>query len=283
MTRAALVLAFVGGVAGVSAQLPASPLSPAAMRFDVASVKPSPPSATAGETVTITPGAFLPGGRFFARNSQLLTLIRRAYQDFSLRPDQIVGLSSLTEERFDVDARAGTEVPEARVRLMLQQLLADRFKLRVHTETRPQNIYRLSVARADRQLGPQVRRSTADCTTPASRNGDAAQNPCGYSSYIANGERIVVLRGRSISNLATVLQSELQRTVVDDTGLSGQFDMQLTWSVSATALQAAVTPADVAATSVFTAVQEQLGLKLEASRAPAEVLVIDSVERPTPD
>lgn len=279
MTRAALILAFVGGVVGVSAQAPEE----SKPSFEVASVKPSPPSASAGATVTSTPGAFLPGGRFVARNSPLQMLIRRAYQDFSLRPDQIVGLSSLTDERFDVDARAGTDVPEARVRVMLQQLLAERFKLRVHTEKRPRDIYRLTVARSDGRLGPQARRSAADCTTPASRIEDAAQNPCGYSSRVANGERTVVLRGRPLSNLAMVLQSELQRTVVDDTGRSGQFDIQLRWNGKATALQAAATAADDAGTSIFTAVQEQLGLKLEPSRAPAEVLVIDSVERPTPD
>jgi uncharacterized protein (TIGR03435 family) len=279
MIQVAVVLAMVGSVAMLSAQA----LEPPRPSFEVASVKPSPPSATASDTLTITPGAFLPGGRFVARNSQLLTLIRRAYQDFSLRPDQIVGLSSLTEERYDVDARAGVDVPEARVRLMLQQLLADRFKLQVHTEVRQRDVYLLSVARSDGRLGQQVQPSTADCTTLASRTGAADQNPCGYSSFVANGERTVVLRGRPLSNVATVLQSELQRTVVDDTGLSGQFDVQLRWSASATSLQTAATPADSAATSIFTAVREQLGLKLEPSRAPAEVLVIDSVERPTPD
>jgi len=152
--------------------------APASLAFEAASVKAGPGEQADGSTF-IVPGRFLPGGRFEARNSQLLTLIRRAYEEFSLEPGQISGPTALLEERFDVDGRAGRDVTEPTIRLMLRQLLADRFKMRVHTEKRTVDAYELVVARTARRLGPQIRPAKADCkaTVAAVARGEMAMRP----------------------------------------------------------------------------------------------------------
>jgi uncharacterized protein (TIGR03435 family) len=272
------VLIVVTAVTAVPAQQ--QPL-PAAVKskpsFDVASVKPSPASALIGDSVTIIPGRFLPGGRFEARNSQLLTIIRRAYQEYSLRPDQIVGPSWLAEERYDIDARAADDAEQSRVRVMIQQLLADRFKMQSHVETRMQDVYTLVMARRDGRPGPQLRPPTKDC----SKLVDVSGAVCGYSSQTMNGVRSLSTQGRTLETLVILLTNTLGRTVIDRTGLTGLFDVTLEWdadsSLRATAAAASTAP------PLVTALQEQLELRLESTKAPADVLVIDHIERPTPD
>ena len=271
--RTLLLLVLAISVATVSAQQEIGTARPS---FDVASVKPSPVSERLGDTITSIPGTFPPGGRFLAHNSPFLMIIRRAYQDFSLRPDQIVGPSWITEERYDIDARAADDTDESRVRLMLQQLLAERFKMKVHTETRMQDVYSLVMARADGRQGPQLRAPTRDCSKPI----DASGAVCGFSSRTTNGVRSVSLQGRSIGNLVIVLTNTVGRTVIDRTGLSGLFDIDLEWEADDTLR---VTSATSTAPPIFTALQVQLGLRLEPSQGPAEVLVIDHIERPTPN
>jgi uncharacterized protein (TIGR03435 family) len=259
------------------------PPSQPGLRFEVASVKPGA-GERIGETTFIVPGRFLPGGRFEARNSQLLTIIRRAYQEFSLEPGQIVGTSQLLEERFDIDGRAASDVPQDSIRFMLRQLLADRFKLKVHTETRTVDAYELVLNRVDGRLGPQIRRATTDCTqsnVAAAQGGFVppppsltARPPCSVVSGIGDGVRRSYLGGRRVDNLAIVLQNVLGRKVTNRTGLTGEFDIELMWAVD---------ESDPKLPSLFTAVREQLGLRLREAKVPMEVLVIDAVEQPTPD
>jgi uncharacterized protein (TIGR03435 family) len=258
--------------------------------FEVASVKPNK-SGDRGMS-----SAEQAGGRFIATNNTLAILVRNA---FNLQESQVVGLPDWgASERFDIVAKAEQEFPKTAERprlaqLMLQSLLEERFKLVSHRETRDLPAYALVVARADSRLGPQLKQSDVDCaalaaarraagSAPASGGGSASttgstppvlaqRRPC--TMTMAGG----VLRGGSVAmaNLVATLSSVVQRIVVDRTGLTGGFDFDLTFSMEQST--------DTGNPSVFTAVQEQLGLKLESVRVPMQVLVVDSVERPTPD
>lgn len=167
---------------------------------------------------------------------------------------------------------------------MLRQLLADRFKLKFHTETRTVDAYELVLNRVDGQLGPQIRSATTDCTQSnvvAAQGGFVppppsltARPPCSAVSGIGDGVRRYYLGGRRVDNLAIVLQNVLGRRVTNRTGLTGEFDIELMWAVDEN---------DPKLPSLFTAVREQLGLRLQEAIVPMEVLVIDAVEQPTPD
>jgi uncharacterized protein (TIGR03435 family) len=144
---------------------------------------------------------------------------------------------------------------------MLRNLFADRFKLIAHRELRETPVYALVKARADGGLGPRMRRSTVDCEAVRCR--------------ISTNSGRIVKTGTTISELMRRLSPTVGRPLVDHTSLTGAFDLELQWSPDR---------ADVAAgPSVFTALEEQLGLKLDARRAPVEVFVIDRLERPAPD
>jgi uncharacterized protein (TIGR03435 family) len=265
--------------------------------FEVASVKPN----ESGDPRVMIGGG--PGGRFNASNVPLRMLIRNAYQ---LQDSQLVGGPAwLATERFDIVAKAEgnpAPVPPGSVgpmQLMMRNLLADRFKLVVHRETREQPIYALVLARSDGKPGPQLRKSEIDCAAMAAARGRVGGPPPGPP---APGERPQCgMRmgpgqlsggGFPLSQLGTTLSQLVQRMVVDRTGLSGNFDIDLTWTPEPgqglppgppPPGASALPPIDPNGPSLFTALQEQLGLKLDSQRGPVEVLVIDSVEMPTPD
>lgn len=164
-----------------------------------------------------------------------------------------------------------------RARMMLRTLLTERFTLAFHRETREVPIYALVVARADGKLGPQLLPSTlAECAerTPPNNTG-SAPIPCG-----GGFARVGDLAGRAVAFpvLAANLSNAADRPVVDRTGLTGTFDWQLRWTPDPLP---PTQPLDTV--TLFTALQEQLGLRLDSTHGPVEVLVIDSVERPTPD
>jgi uncharacterized protein (TIGR03435 family) len=182
-------------------------------------------------------------------------------------------------------------VPEAQVRLMLRRLLRERFAMIAHAETRQLDAFALVVARQDGALGPRLVRSRIDCTefdraartggvTPPAPPQPGEAIPCGFSSRIADGVRDAFLGGRPIANLAIVLQNTLSEPVVDRTGLTGAFDAHLSWAAD-DRLQ--VSGDASAAPTLVTALREQLGLRLERTTVPVEVLVIDRIERPAPD
>ncbi|HEV8393051.1 MAG TPA: TIGR03435 family protein [Vicinamibacterales bacterium] len=238
--------------------------------FEAASVK----SHRGGER---TRNTILPGGRYSATNVPLRMMIRSAYgiQDFQL----VGGPAWLNTDGYDVVAKAATDEPPDRLFAMVRSLLEDRFRLVAHRETRTLPVYALVRVNPDR-LGRQLRPSDADCAGPPAAPG---RPRCGILMNF--GE----LRGTgaSLGQLATSLAPFSGRAIQDRTGASGAFDFELQFTPDPVAFPAppgAQPPAASAdGPSLFTAVQEQLGLKLESTTAPLEVLVIDRVERPTND
>ena len=231
--------------------------------------------------------------RFTATNVPLRDLIRFAYdvQDVRL----IGGPDWIRSERFDIVAKADQPLPTwspagppIPLLLMVRSLLADRFGLVVHQETRELPAYALVVARDDRKFGPEITASKLDCdsqaTNPSAPGGPPAQ-ACGMR--IAPGR--MEIGGVPMSQFAMVLSNFVQRVVLDRTQLPGNFDFRLSWTPERLPQgppppgAPPLPPVDPNGPSLFAALQEQLGLKLESMRAPLEVLVIDRVERPTPD
>ena len=264
------------GIVSVFAQAPSSDTD--RLQFEVASVKPNN-SGSQNSNMELHPG-----GRITGTNVVLAGLLRTI---FNIQPYQLVNAPDWIETaRFDIEAKADREysaredAPAPELLAMLRNLLADRFKLVVHRELREMPAYALINAKADGTLGPQMRRSEIDCEAEAARafaakrGAPPGQKPVVRCRISTNAGRIVGT-GTTITELIRRLSAPLGRAVVDRTGLSGSFDLELQWSPD----QAADTPGP----SLFTAIQEQLGLKLESQRAPVEVLVIDSVSQLTPD
>jgi uncharacterized protein (TIGR03435 family) len=252
------------------------------LEFEVASVKPN----KSGDDNSRL--GLQPGGRITATNVALRLLIRNVY---NVQAYQIVGEPDwIATERFDIEAKADRDYspqsdgPAPELIAMMRNLLADRFKLVVHRETREMPVYALVLARADGTFGPQMRRVDVDCAAEAAkamaaRRGGTPPQPSDPSKVPPCGARLrpgrVMAGAAMLPQFARGLSGFVGRTVVDRTGLSGTFDIDLEWTPDPTA--------DTTGPSLFTALQEQLGLKLESTRAPVEVLVIDRVERPMPD
>jgi uncharacterized protein (TIGR03435 family) len=284
--------------------------SPAGPAFEVVSVKPSDPDA-AGPLGTLSGARIRPpvGGRFTASNVPLRHLVRIAYE---LDDSQIEGGPDWQmSRRFDIQAKAEDPVSGMDAMVpMIKALLADRFQLKGHIETREMPIYALVVARDDRQLGANITLSTADCSNAApdlaetrGRAGgsgavagllQAGQGlPCAIMPVPARvaGSMTMRANGASMADLERFLRPFTGRMVQDRTGLSGLYDWELTFD-RAVRLRAAQqpgsnlplpTPPQSDSPSLMIALQEQLGLKLESSRGPVQILVIDSAALPKPD
>ncbi len=289
------IVAVVGVV--LMAQTPAKPLA-----FETASVKPNNSGDPASSSIV------QPGGRYAATNATLGMLMQTAYYaapspsvqviaSYGLHDDQIVGGPSwIYSERFDVVAKAVGNPPMSafrdQARLMLRAVLADRFKLTLHHETRELPIYTLVIVRRDGKVGPQLRQSdAADCAAatkaldPAASTGPDpnAPPPCG-AGFSRQG--YMAARAVIFSTFLTGLSSWTDRVVFDRTALTGSFDWDLQWRsepLTADLPGAASDRPSAAGVSLFTALQEQLGLKLESTKGPVDVLVIDHVEHPTED
>jgi uncharacterized protein (TIGR03435 family) len=230
--------------------------------------------------------------RYTQINASLRDLVLDAY---GLQRYEVVGGPAWVagSVRFDVAAKAPLVPTREQMRLMEQRLLAERFALRAHKETREMQTYVLRLARADGRLGGQLIRTPVDCDAiRADRTLDTspAPSPAGgqpvctsISMAIPSAGGGITLRHRAsgvtVGDLAAWLSPYVGRTIVDRTGLAGDFDLDLAFSPGALA---AAAPADEAA-SIFTALQEQLGLKLDSASGPVDVLVIDGAEMPTPD
>jgi uncharacterized protein (TIGR03435 family) len=278
---AACVLSMLTDHRPLRAQAPAGNAA-----FEVASVKPN----RSGDGRVML--GVQPGGRFTATNVPLKMLLRQAYnvQDFQI----VGGPEWLASDRFDVVAKAPEEgINFETMRPLLRSLLADRFKLKVHTETRQMPIYALVRARSDGTLGPSMKPSSADCAALMGRRGGGPPpappppgQPADCSFIIGIGKLSV--GGMPIANLATALSPMVGRIVLDKTGLTGNYNYELTYSPEQLGglppvLNGAAVTIDPNTPSIFTALQEQLGLKLDSDRGPVEVLVIDSAEQPTAD
>jgi uncharacterized protein (TIGR03435 family) len=254
------------------ATLAAAPQQPAAPpRFDVASIKQN--TSNDGIVAIQTQK-----GRFTARGFTLAALIRSAYrvQEFQV----IGGPDWVSTDRFDVEATF-SDVDRPPVDLMLRALLAERFKLVVHDETRDRPVFALVFARADRRPGPELQKSSIDCATAKGPDG------CGSSvgpGYIRSRGRTMAQFAESLSQL-TVTGSSLNRLIVDRTGAEGQFNLSLRFTpenIPPVAVPG-LPPIDPNGPSIFTALQEQLGLKLDATTGMVPVLVVDSATAPTPN
>ena len=291
MSKLLLSLTLVCAAVTVAAQAPAPEKLP---MFEVASVRVN---KTAQFNRLFQPQ---PGGRFNATNLRLRDLVQFAYQ---VRPFQIEGGPDwMDTTSFDIVAKAPGEVPAVQpggppspYALMLRSLLADRFTLVVHNETRESPIYALTLARPDGKLGPQLSLATTDCAAvmkAAMGRGGPPQAPPMQGDRLLCGMRIgpnrIDMGGFALSELVNGLGVLLGRTVVNHTGLTGNYDLRLTFSreqIPGIPLPAGIQlpPEDPDAPSIFTALQEQAGLKLESTRGPVQVLVVDRAEMPVED
>jgi uncharacterized protein (TIGR03435 family) len=287
VASAAMTVPFVIGVMTVRPLLAQQPSTNAA--FEVTSVKAN---ASGLGMVRMLPAA---NGGWQAENVSAGMLVRLAYQ---LQDNQLVGGPKwLFEDRFDVMGTGTAAGRDGQLIDKLKSLLADRFKLVVHMETREQPIYALMLARRDGRLGEKIMPSTVDCTPPANGRDPARFAPpapgvrpkCGF--MIGPGR--INVGGQTMASLAQTLSRFVGGIVVDKTGLNEAYDVELTFAPGPGIRfagrdlppQPGGTPpiANSDAPSVFTAVQEQLGLKLEATKGPVDVLVVDSAEKPTPN
>jgi uncharacterized protein (TIGR03435 family) len=252
--------------------------------FEVAAVRPN----KSGEIAAHIDDS--PGGRFIATNATLRMLILEAYR---ITGNQLVEAADWTRtERFDVNAKLEREAPIVRGepgerQLALRSLLAERFKLVVHRETREFPMYALVMARADRKPGAMLKPSSIDCSPQATQARVAAVQAGKPLSGVC-GRRVtsglIQFGGRPLSEFAQALSisPDIGRSVVDRTGLTGTWDFELTFTPDRLPqrLPGQEPPAfDPNGPSLLTALQEQLGLKLESIRGPMEVLVVDRVER----
>ena len=308
MTRT-LLLGSIGvavALGGLAAQQPQAP----APRFEVASVKLSDPNAPGplGQIPMVRPQG---GGRLSATNVSLRLLIRMFY---GLQEFQIVGGPAWqASQKFDIVAKGEDGATTEQLAPMVKTLLAERFKLKTHTEMREMPISTLLIARDDGRLGPSLKASTADCASPQAqaeqrkraeallKGGPAAiaearpkPGDCGIAPF-GSGANGAGLRatGQTLVPVVQLLTQAIGRPVYDKTGLTGLFDYELTFDPEVMlriASQAGVNLPPGAANlppsdspSLLTAIREQLGLKIENGKGPVEVLVIDSAEMPTPD
>jgi uncharacterized protein (TIGR03435 family) len=174
---------------------------------------------------------------------------------------------------------------------MLKSLLADRFKLVVHNEAKDAPAYALMVAREDSRLGPKLKSVTMDCVALRTGQGDVLpSNSAKALCSIRSGPGLMISGGATMPQLATSLSRFAGRTVFDRTGLTGLFELEVTWVAERQGQAVApigapsIPPVDPnGPTSLFTAVREQLGLKLEPIKLPVDTLIIDEIERPTED
>lgn len=304
-TAAATALALTLGAFSTKpgAQAPPAGAQPT---FEVASVKQNK-SGTGFIRIQMQPG-----GRFVAENMPLAELLRFAY---AVQPFQIEGGPGwMRSDRFDVTAKAeqaagatpGAPGQIGPVQLMVQALLADRFKLKVRRESKEMPIYAMVLARGDGRLGKQLQPSKVDCAALAAARGRGGADvtrgggpggggpppppapgerpPCGMFMGIGT----LAAGGVTMAQVAQTLSQRVNRIVVDKTGLAGLYEFNLEFTPDqlpppGALVNGQVPQIDPNGPSIFTAMQEQLGLRLEAQRGPVEMLVVDSVEPPTPD
>jgi uncharacterized protein (TIGR03435 family) len=247
--------------------------------FEAASIKPSASPRDDEPTSMV-----MPGGRYAATNMTLRALVRTAY---SLQQVQVVGGPSWADsERFDVLATVNQNVPAVvfrdQFRPLLGALLRERFKLSLHKDVKELPAYALVVARRNGTLGSQLHESHQECVASLAlrRAGKPVPpapqgvRPCG--SWYSQPGRLEG-RGVELGRLLETLAPFVDRVVVDRTNLSGLFDWDLRWLPGASGAD----PGSDLPASIFTAVAEQLGLKLDSRKLPVDVMVVDRAEHLT--
>jgi uncharacterized protein (TIGR03435 family) len=264
--------AFVVPLAGQNTDVPV---------FEVVSIRPQE-----GD-----PG-FIPSSpdRFIDVNATLKSLVTWAW---NVRDFQVSGGPPWAgSRRFDVSARSPRPVSETTMRLMVRRLLTDRFRLRTRMESRQMPRYVLRTARPDATLGPGLKPAPIDCAEVlAARFGAPAPNDTEPACLWRVGMSPPVARmfvdGAPISQFAGLLERLLRRKVVDATGLQGAYDIRLEFSSDQLPMAVPSRDTPVATTrdglSVFTALEDQLGLRLQSEQGPVDVIVIESAELPAPN
>jgi uncharacterized protein (TIGR03435 family) len=260
--------------------------------FDVVSIKPRIAALplrvgipTAAQVV-----AGEPPDRFDRRDTSLLSLITEAYERF---PFEIVGGPDwMRSKSWEVSAKVSAPVSRAEMRELVRRMIEDRFALKSHVETRERPVFRLMMARSDGRLGPKIKEAAMDCRpflTGARPMAESPKDPAGFPSCsqgvrrepadlsIANGVVTPRLNGQPLSALVRRLEGMLRRRVIDDTGLKSLYDIELSYPENAV-IQV---PGTDDPPSLFTIIQEQLGMRLVGARGPADVLVVDSAQEPT--
>ncbi len=261
--------------------------------FEVASIKPNHSGGPISRLEA-------PKGRFIVTNTTAKILIAWAYAGISLplQDNQLSGGPSwISSERYDIDAKLDDSQvepleklpPEQRIlqnKLRVQSLLADRFKLVVREETKEIPVYALVIAKN----GPKLQETKPGDTHPNGIKGPGGRPEPG-TFWTGNGQ----LEGQALpmATLVIMLSHQLKRTVLDQTGLKGKYDISLKWTPDQSSAGTFMGSADVkpgaestplpdsSGPSIFTAIQEQLGLKLESTKGPAESIVIEHIERPS--
>jgi len=299
-----IVVAAVSGVictAGIAAgQIPGlggPPVDPE-VRFEIVSIKPFDPASQ--------PRLNMSPGRFECAGFPLRMLIA---QSVRVPADRLFGLPDwIDQERYAIAGKAasGPTAPAvAAMMAMVGNMVNDRFKLAMHRETREMPVYNLVFAREDKRLGPGLKESSAECRAKLTARMEAVRR--GDPEVATTSELTASLAGCITARLnpgdlsyasapagflAQFLTQSVGRPVMDKTGLTSYYDYALKWTPdvgSAAAFGqpgapgAPPAPADPDAPNLFTAVQEQLGLKLESARGPVEVVVIDHIEKPALD
>jgi uncharacterized protein (TIGR03435 family) len=257
------------------------------LSFEVASIKPNESASGHG-------GApFIPPGQFAVAWYSVQALVSFAYEVPSWR---ITGWPEWTRSaRYDIQARTGKPTTRPELLAMVRTLLADRFSLRAHREIRVGDVYGLIVRASNGATGPKLQRVIVDCATMKLADGAGpglfprdARPPCGditLSSVIGGVGMRSHFAALTMAQLATAFEGGVGRPVVDRTGFSGTFDAELTY-VRDTPLSVAAPTGNnplLDGVSFSDAIKQQLGLDLRSERGPVEFLVIDVVERPTPD
>ncbi|HKE27027.1 MAG TPA: TIGR03435 family protein [Bryobacteraceae bacterium] len=250
MNRACMValrsLAVAAWIGGGEAQTTMARVAP--RNFEVASIRPN---QAGGDSRGITT---LPGGLFKATNVSLRLLISRAY---GLPEAQIEGGPGwLDSETYDINAKADTplEMTREEARPSLQALLAERFRLRMHHESKQGAIYSLVVAKGGAKFKEH-----------------AGEGRSAISSSTGSGKAAIEGRKTTMVRLVEYLSAQAGRLVVDNTGLHGEYDFRVEWTTDEAR--------DAPGPSIFTALQEQLGLKLDATKGPIDFIVIDQAEK----
>lgn len=223
-----------------------------AQAFDAASIKPNDTGVRTGYSIS-TEGA----GRFTARNMSLRLLIQLAW---GLQESQLAGGPKwLDQDRYDISATSGSpgKISDKALEPLLQALLVDRFKLKIHRETKELPVYSLVVRPSGQKL--------VENTSQAVNHHIDVSSSAELASFRATNT--------SMADLADALGRTLGRIVIDNTGLPEKFDFTLTFAPD----QAA----ESSGPSLFTAIQEQLGLKLESTKGPVQVIIVDSAEKPS--
>jgi uncharacterized protein (TIGR03435 family) len=259
---AALILSVFGVGMGMMAQSPAP--RPKFDTFEVATIKPVESNAKSGRYITMQ-GTH----RFVEKDYTLKLLIAAAYD---LNSRTISGGPGWVEsEHYDILAETPGDVrpTHSEQMAMLRSLLADRFNLTFHRESKEFSIYALEVAKN----GPKLKASTAPPDDPAA-----------LISTVYPQRILLPARNATMGEFASLMQrAVLDRPVVDKTGISGRYDFDLEWAPDETQFGGDVAPASAEsqAAPLFSAIQQQLGLRLEATRGPVEALVVDKAERPS--